>query len=100
MEKRLLTTVSIVAKWAKYEVRLTDKKITAYYRLYPEVYEIAKTMTFDEIIEFIKKYENDETYGKNMKVLLSPEGREYVRYLVQLAQEWKPQFVKFSKIEK
>lgn len=99
MEKRLLEVVPIVTEWAKKEVKFTDAKLAAFYKIYPDVYEWARITTYDEIMAFILKYENDRLIGPHMKVLLSPKGRAYVRYLMRLAREWEPHMVQFHKYD-
>jgi len=97
-EKRLLEIIPLAVRWIKKEKKLSDTEIQTFYNIYRDIYEFAKDMTYEEVMEFNERYKNDSQYGEYIKVLLSPKGREYIKYLLQIAQEWKPQYVKFSKI--
>jgi len=98
IEKRLLEIIPLAVKWLKKKKELKGTELQAFYKIYSDIYEFAKDMTYEEVIEFNKKYENDRKYGEHVKVLLSPEGREYIKYLLKLGQEWKPKFVEFFQL--
>ena len=99
MEKRLLEMLPLVVRWIKKNKKLKDTELQAFYKIYSDIYEFAKDMTYEETMQFNKKYENDSRYGEHLKVLLSPKGREYVKYLLQIGRQWKPKFVEFSQLD-
>jgi len=98
LEKRLLMIVPLVVKWIEKDKKLKETEIQTFYKLYADIYDWAKDATYEDLMKFNKKYENDKHYEEYFKILLSPKGREYSKYLLQLANEWKPKFVKFSQI--
>ena len=91
-EKRARVVFKLLAMSAKrikagkpmkpFEVALLKK-------VFPESYRLYRTMTPDEITAINMQYRDHPHYGENIKVMLSPEGRAWLKETIALIQSYK-----------
>lgn len=75
---RILATLPFVADWIQKNKQLTEKDFETLKRLYPEQYEFAENISFEELIELNTRYRDSAMYGKQIEILLSPQGIQWL----------------------
>ena len=75
---RILATLPFVVDWIQKNKQLTEKDFETLKKLYPEQYEFAENISFEELIELNTRYKDSALYGKQIEVLLSPQGMQWL----------------------
>jgi len=73
-EYNLLATVPLAAKWIMNHRKFTEKEVEEYSKLYPVQFEHSARMTTGDIVELLSRHRNSMVYGKQIEVVLSPDG--------------------------
>ena len=75
---RILATLPFVVEWIQKNKQLTERDFETLKRLYPEQYEFAESITFEELIEINTRYRDSAMYRKQIEILLSPQGIQWL----------------------
>jgi len=73
-EYNLLATAPLAAKWIMNRRKFTEKEVEEYSKLYPVQFEYTARMTIGDIVEMLSRHRNSMVYGKQIEVVLSPDG--------------------------
>lgn len=58
-------------------------------RLFPEQFDLASGWTFEQLIEFISSHRNSSIYGKDIEVILSQSGMEWIKDAFDKLQKYR-----------
>jgi len=75
-----------IAKWIQTNKRISGLEMRVFKIAYPEPYRLLKGATYEEIAEMISPYQNDARYEHYIRLVLSPQGEQWLRYALDLIQ--------------
>jgi hypothetical protein len=78
MEYNLLATAPLAAKWIVSHRQFTEKEVEEYSKLYPVQFEYTARMKIDDIVGLLSRHRNSMVYGKQIEVVLSPDGMRWL----------------------
>ena len=88
LEKKVLTILPMITEWAKDEKKLTKAEVKAFKLVYPDIFEFIRNATIEEVAELAEKYKDYKIFGEYVKVFLSREGQEAIKYWMGLAENY------------
>lgn len=86
-EYNLLATAPLAAKWIMNHRQFTEKEIEEYSRLYPVQFEYSTRATLEDIVGLLSRYRNSSVYGKQIEVVLSPDGIRWLEETLPLIKK-------------
>lgn len=48
-------------------------------RVFPDTFRLCSELTFEEMMEIDKQYVDHPVYGENIRILLTPEGKAWLK---------------------
>ena len=90
IEKRILETLPLITRFFKNDMRLTENQFKPLVKFHHEAFEWARNSTPEEFNTFLIDHRDNRIFKEHIDVLLSPEGRKYTKYLLELTKKWAP----------
>jgi len=75
-----------VAKWIQTNKRISGFEMAAFKIAYAEAYRLFKGLTYEQMVEIVSPYRNDVRYEHYIRLALSPQGEQWLRYALDLIQ--------------
>ncbi|OGS43658.1 MAG: hypothetical protein A3K76_04360 [Euryarchaeota archaeon RBG_13_57_23] len=73
-----------IATWIRTNKQISGGEMVLFRTLFPEPYRMLKDASYEKISEVITPYQDDPQYGEYVRVALSPQGEQWLRYALDL----------------
>ena len=73
-----------IAKWIQTNKRISGLEMAVFKIGYSEPYRLLKGVTYEQIVEIISPHQNDARYEHYIRIALSPQGEQWLRYALDL----------------
>jgi len=83
-ESVLVRNVYMVSKRVKEDRGPSESKLRTLQKLVPELYEILKGISYEELIEVLTKYKDNQFFKEDIEIALSTEGRNVIKQGLQI----------------
>jgi hypothetical protein len=77
-ERFVLFTVSFAVQYIRAKRDLSENILRSYFSMAPDYFRYMKTVSLKEVIDLLEKSRKGTFYSRDIDVLLSPEGREWL----------------------
>jgi len=86
-EKNAINLLPLMATWIMNDRQPTQGQFIALLSKYPEHFGMSASPPLDDMVSIIRKYANDPFFGRSVKTVLSPKGREWIETFYILMKE-------------
>jgi len=86
-DRERLALLPLAVNWIQSDRKFTDRELRAFLREAPGHFDGIIDRNLDTMMETASKYLDHKAYGKNIQVLLSPEGKRWLEEFGRQARE-------------
>jgi len=79
-----LKHIPTIAKWIQTNKRISGLEMAVFKIAYPEPYRLLKGTTYEQIAETISPYQDDARFEHYIRLVLSPQGEQWLKYALDL----------------
>ena len=73
-----------IANWIQTNKQISGSDMFLFRTLFSEPYHMLKDATYEQISETIRPYQDDPRYGQHVRLALSSQGEQWLRYALDL----------------
>jgi hypothetical protein len=81
---KYLKHLPTIANWIQTNKQISGADMFLFKTLFSEPYRMLKNSTYEQISETIRPYQDDSRYGMHVRLALSSQGEQWLRYALDL----------------
>jgi hypothetical protein len=81
---KYLKHLPTIANWVQTNKQISGTDMLLFKTLFSEPYRMLKNSTYEQISETIRPYQDDPRYGPHVRLALSSQGEQWLRYALDL----------------